>query len=334
MQVFLSYQRRTGGWLAHLLKEKLEQRGCDVFLDVEDINSGRFETVILNEIGKRDHFLVLLTPGVCDRLGAKDDWVTRELDRALELGKNVVPLLADGGALSSISPQFAQRSALLALNALPLSHYHIDAELAVLYERFLSNPTIQELEVLTAEEHFGRGEAAQQAEDWPKAETEYAAAVRLRRRPEYLLGLSVAKFRQNRIDEALVDLDAAMAGDPFAPEIRDAKFDLLQRVDRMREALDLMRDWPLQAERRSNQIANRVLAKTGTGLDLCACLDEVQELHFLYGRGPVFWRTGAAVETLLEHASGPAAANLRSEWDTWRAKNSDLDSGERSWNSQ
>jgi tetratricopeptide (TPR) repeat protein len=334
MHVFLSYQRKTGGWIAHLIKEKLEQRGCDVFLDVEQINSGRFDTVILNEIGKRDHFIVLLTPSVCENLGAKDDWVTRELDRAMELGKNVVPLLADGGLLTSVSSQFSRRTALLGLNALPLSHYHIDAEIAVLHDRFLANPTIQELEILTAEEHFLRGQTAQQEEDWAKAEREYALAVRLRRRPEYLLGLSVAKFRQGRADESLVDLDAAMSGDPFAPEIRDAKFELLQQVDRMREALELMRDWGLQAERRSNEITDRVLEKIATGSDLSACLDQIQELHFLYGRGPVFWRTGASVDTLLQHASGPRKAKLKSEWNSWRAKNADLDNGERSWNSQ
>jgi hypothetical protein len=49
MRVFLSYSRQSGGWAARSIKERLERRGADVFLDVESINSGRFETVIRPE---------------------------------------------------------------------------------------------------------------------------------------------------------------------------------------------------------------------------------------------------------------------------------------------
>ncbi len=60
-RVFLSYHRESSGWAALMIKRELELRGADVFVDIERINSGRFETVILNEIGRREHFVALLT---------------------------------------------------------------------------------------------------------------------------------------------------------------------------------------------------------------------------------------------------------------------------------
>jgi hypothetical protein len=44
------------------VRQALERREIDVFMDVEDIDSGRFENVILNQIELCEHFIVLLTP--------------------------------------------------------------------------------------------------------------------------------------------------------------------------------------------------------------------------------------------------------------------------------
>ena len=89
--VFLSYRRGYSGWAARSVYQALKSRGVDVFMDVEAIDAGRFETVVLNEIASRDHFLVLLDSRTCQDLALEGDWVRRELERALELEKNVVP---------------------------------------------------------------------------------------------------------------------------------------------------------------------------------------------------------------------------------------------------
>jgi hypothetical protein len=143
MQVFLSYNRQSAGWAARSIKERLERQGADVFLDVENINSGRFETVILNEIGRRDHFIVLLTPEACERLESQDNWVRRELARALELRKNVIPVLLDGAKLENVAHQFLLREQLLGLNALTLPFELFQEAIGTLYERFLTQPTIE-----------------------------------------------------------------------------------------------------------------------------------------------------------------------------------------------
>jgi TIR domain len=86
-KVFISYRRTYAKWVARAVRQALERREIDVFMDVEDIDSGRFENVILNQIGLGEHFIVLLTPDTARALGTEGDWVGKELQRALDLEK-------------------------------------------------------------------------------------------------------------------------------------------------------------------------------------------------------------------------------------------------------
>src|SRR5271154_4360769 len=112
MQVFLSYRRDHAKWTARAVLQALKQYHIDVFMDVEDIDSGRFENVILNQIGLSEHFIVLLTPATARNLGAEGDWVSKELHRALDLEKNVIPVLVDDASINDISSTFARREEL------------------------------------------------------------------------------------------------------------------------------------------------------------------------------------------------------------------------------
>jgi hypothetical protein len=94
--VFISYRREISSFTARSVFQDLQRSGYDVFMDVESLDSGRFETVILNQIAERAYFLVILEPGSVDRCSEKGDWLRREIERALELDRNIVPLLAKG----------------------------------------------------------------------------------------------------------------------------------------------------------------------------------------------------------------------------------------------
>jgi hypothetical protein len=59
--VFFSYRRTNVSW-ALLISRDLTQHGYDVFFDYTGIRSGDFESVIVENITARAHFLVLLTP--------------------------------------------------------------------------------------------------------------------------------------------------------------------------------------------------------------------------------------------------------------------------------
>jgi tetratricopeptide (TPR) repeat protein len=92
---FISYRRRNY-YIALAVYQDLTANGFDVFLDTRSISSGSFERIILNQIGARAHFLLILAPTTLDEVLDPNDWLRREIERALELKRNVVPLFFDG----------------------------------------------------------------------------------------------------------------------------------------------------------------------------------------------------------------------------------------------
>lgn len=89
--VFLSY-RRTNVFTALAVYQSLTQRGFDVFFDYNSIQSGDYEQIILNNIESRAHFVVLLTPSALERLSESGDWLRREIEYAIQMKRNIVPL--------------------------------------------------------------------------------------------------------------------------------------------------------------------------------------------------------------------------------------------------
>ena len=94
--VFISYRRTNVPW-ALAIYQDLTQHGFDVFLDYTGVASGDFESVILENIHSRAHFLVLLTPSALERCGEPGDWLRREIEAALDSRRNIVP--TDAGRL-------------------------------------------------------------------------------------------------------------------------------------------------------------------------------------------------------------------------------------------
>ena len=94
--VFISYRRSVSWAFARLVFNDLRMHGFDVFMDVESINAGEFETVILNQIAARAHFVVVLAPGSAERLTNPGDWLRREIEFGMDLGRNIIPLLVNG----------------------------------------------------------------------------------------------------------------------------------------------------------------------------------------------------------------------------------------------
>ena len=64
--VFICYRRTNAPWALAITKA-LTGFGYDVFMDYTGIPSGDFKSVILENIGARAHFLVLLTPSALER---------------------------------------------------------------------------------------------------------------------------------------------------------------------------------------------------------------------------------------------------------------------------
>lgn len=96
--IFISYRRNGGEWTAHYLYEHLVRDGYDVTFDIDTLRSGRFDEALLTRIDECTDFIVVLSKGCFDRsidpsFPAENDWLRRELARALEKGKNVIPIM-------------------------------------------------------------------------------------------------------------------------------------------------------------------------------------------------------------------------------------------------
>ena len=92
VKIFISY-RRTNQLYARLLYELLEKHGYKVFLDMESLDSGRFDEQLLRQIEKCNCFLLLLAPGALDRTANDEDWVRLEIEHALRYKKTIISVV-------------------------------------------------------------------------------------------------------------------------------------------------------------------------------------------------------------------------------------------------
>jgi hypothetical protein len=85
---FISYRRKASWGVATRIRDALTAKGADVFLDIESIHEGRFETVIKNAIKERDYFVLVIAPNTFE-----SEWVVKETLYAIECKRKIIPVL-------------------------------------------------------------------------------------------------------------------------------------------------------------------------------------------------------------------------------------------------
>jgi len=234
--VFISY-RRTNAFGALAIFQDLTQHGYDVFFDFNGIPSGDFESVILENVRARAHFLVLLTPSALDRCGEPEDWLRREIETALDEKRNIIPLMLEGFSFSTpaIADQLTGKLALLRkYQALSVPVEYFAEAMDRLRTRYLnialdaishpasppaqeaaktqqaaasSAPVVQE-EKLSAQTYFEQAFASTSLNEKIRLYTE---AIRLQPAfPEAYNNRANAHQAKGQIAEALADLDEAI----------------------------------------------------------------------------------------------------------------------------
>lgn len=145
--VFISYRRKVSSFIARSVFLDLRANGYDVFMDVESINSGTFDTIILNQIAARAHFLIILTPGTLNRCVQADDWLRREIEHAIDLKRNIVPILVNEFKFTAPVKKFliGKLTELPRFNGVTLPHEFFDAGMERLRTRFLKTPEAVEI---------------------------------------------------------------------------------------------------------------------------------------------------------------------------------------------
>ncbi len=94
--IFISYRRDGGEAMAVLLHDRLQAKGYRVFIDIESLNSGHFNTQLLDVIEECNDVVVILSPNALDRCMNEGDWLRTEVSYALEHKKNVIPFMLRG----------------------------------------------------------------------------------------------------------------------------------------------------------------------------------------------------------------------------------------------
>ena len=93
---FISYRTNEDGEFAHRVKEGLTREGYFIFIDTDSLRLGPFDEQLLKTIESATYFVLILSPHSLVRCAEPDDWVLKELEHALGIGKTVIPIWKDG----------------------------------------------------------------------------------------------------------------------------------------------------------------------------------------------------------------------------------------------
>lgn len=96
MDAFISYRRETGLDKARSIATELKRQEYSVFFDCDSLVEGLFNQKIYKNIENSHNFILVLSEGCLNRCSDENDWVRLEVEHALKLKKNIIPVLCDG----------------------------------------------------------------------------------------------------------------------------------------------------------------------------------------------------------------------------------------------
>lgn len=318
--VFVSYRRTNLPW-ALAVSQNLTQSGFDVFLDYTGVASGDFESIILENIHSRAHFLVLLTPSALERCGEPGDWLRREIEAALDSRRNIVPLMLEGFDFTTPAIANQLTGKLVSLkryNAISVPPEYFDSAMAKLREKFLNVPLDAVLHPASSQAQDGAtsqqdaaAAAPRVAEDELTAQQWFERAVNaadpdleirfnteaIRLQPNFaeaFYNRALARYANGDLDSALADYDQGIRLKPTDPSalnnrgtLRREKGDLDGALADITTAIHLKPDNP-------NYYYNRGLTRDDKGDLLGAIADFNQAIHLKPDFADAFCNRGIA----------------------------------------
>ena len=138
--IFISYRRDGGKHLAGRIKDALKTRGFSVFMDIEDLKSGRFNSALFAVIEEATDVIAILTPGCLDWCNNEDDWLRQEIGYAIKCKKNIVPIIARGFQMPSAKTLPPDIAELVEFNGFTPSRELFEASMDKLVSMFLRTP--------------------------------------------------------------------------------------------------------------------------------------------------------------------------------------------------
>jgi tetratricopeptide (TPR) repeat protein len=131
--VFISYRRTNKLW-AIIIQEHLRNHDYDVYWDYK-VRSGAFEPILLNKITQCAHFILIVTPSALERCKDPNSVMHKEVERAIDSKRNIVPLRFDGVELPEIEESLTGKLQILTqYNMPPVSTDFYDGSMKMLRE--------------------------------------------------------------------------------------------------------------------------------------------------------------------------------------------------------
>jgi Tfp pilus assembly protein PilF len=325
--VFLSYRRTHFPW-AYCIYQDLTHHGFDVFIDYQSIDSGNFESVILDNIRSRAHFVVILAPSALERCHEPGDWLTREIETAMDEGRNIIPVMLEGFDFGGpLAKKFltGKLESLGTYNGLNFIAEYMEAGLEKLRKRYLNvpledihlhtltdaakeitklqkeaanqAPSIRESE-LTAQEWLERGYVYASNGDFDESIRCLTESIRLNPIYEAYYNRGIMRRLTGDFDGAIHDYDEAIAIDPSEAQtynnrgnVRRDKGDLDGALSDYNEALFLKQDAALVYINRG--IVRTAIGDTDAGLAdfneaLTRLIIREERAEAFYRRGTLF----------------------------------------------
>lgn len=126
--IFISYRREGGLELADSIYQRLINAGYSAFLDLEQLNSGKFNTKLIGVIEQCQDFILVLPPNALDRCADEDDWVRQEVECALKHKKNIIPIMLRGFEWPAVESLPASLRELPNYNGISASDHNVFVE--------------------------------------------------------------------------------------------------------------------------------------------------------------------------------------------------------------
>lgn len=139
---FISYRRETGSELAQVIQAKIDQitgGKKNVYVDVNELGKGQFDTALLGMIERTPNFIILLTPDSLNRCMNEGDWVRREISHAIKTEKNIIPVMTGKFSFEGVSlpPDIAT---LPIYNAVQYSHLNVHGSIVRILSFMVNEP--------------------------------------------------------------------------------------------------------------------------------------------------------------------------------------------------
>lgn len=229
--VFVSYRRSVSAFIARAVFQHLHSSGYDVFMDVESLDSGTFENIIFNQIAARAHFLVILTPGTLERCVEPGDMVRREIEAAITLQRNIVPLLLNEFSFER-NAQFlvGDLAKLKEFNGIRVPHDYFEEAMDRLRTRFLKQPvhgTIQPAP--TGEQTAIQRQVEEIAQQLPPTREQLSA--------EQNLENGMMLYKQGKLESAITFFNEAIHLNPHYAEAYNNRGATLYNLGDIRGAI-------------------------------------------------------------------------------------------------